>query len=95
LTPDQVTRAEIQRRAAESTMVAHIPETGQWLLVPVQSTPQPPLTREASRLSVPDALAVRAGKTLRSDELCLTSLGATRLKTVSAPWSPTANEKRD
>jgi hypothetical protein len=55
LTPDQVTRAEIQRRAPESTMVARIPETGQWLLVPVQSTPQSPLTREASRLSVPDA----------------------------------------
>jgi hypothetical protein len=94
LTPDQVIRTEIQRRAAESTMVARIPETGQWLLVPVQSTPQSPVTREASRLSVPDALAVRAGKTLRSDELCLTNLGETRLKTVSTPWRPTGNEKK-
>ncbi|CRI63262.1 hypothetical protein THIOKS11270010 [Thiocapsa sp. KS1] len=80
MTPYQVTRAEIQRRAAESTMVALIPETDQWLLVPVQSTPQSPVTWEASRLSVPDALAVRASKKLRSDELCLTSLSATRLK---------------
>ncbi|NCA72826.1 MAG: AAA+ family ATPase, partial [Sphingobacteriia bacterium] len=80
LTPYQVTQAETQRGVAESTMLARIPETYQWLLVPVQATPQSPVTWEASRLSVPDALAVRASKKLRSDELYLASFGATRLK---------------
>jgi hypothetical protein len=80
LTPYQVTQAETQRGVAESTMLARIPETYQWLLVPVQATPQSPITWDASRLSVPDALAVRASKKLRSDELYLTSFGATRLK---------------
>ncbi len=80
LTPYQVTQAETQRSVAESTMVARVPETYQWLLVPVQSTPQSPINWDASRLSVPDALAVRASKKLRSDELYLTSFGATRLK---------------
>ncbi|WP_296702477.1 Swt1 family HEPN domain-containing protein [Thiocapsa sp. UBA6158] len=80
LTPYQVTQAETQRGVAESTMLARIPETYQWLLVPVQATPQSPVTWEASRLSVPDALAVRVSKKLRSDELYLTSFGATRLK---------------
>jgi hypothetical protein len=80
LTPYQVTQAETQRSVAESTLVARIPETYQWLLVPIQSTPQSPITWDASRLSVPDALAVRASKKLRSDELYLTSFGATSLK---------------
>jgi predicted AAA+ superfamily ATPase len=80
LTPYQVTQAETQRGVAESTMLARIPETYQWLLVPVQATPQSPVTWDASRLSVPDALAVRASKKLRSDELYLTSFGATRLR---------------
>lgn len=68
------------RGKSESTLVARIPETYQWLLVPLQSTPQRPINWDASRLSVPDALAVRVSKTLRSDELYLTSFGATRLR---------------
>ena len=57
-----------------------MPETCQVLLVPVQATPQAPITWEAQRLSGAEALAVRASKKLRSDELYLTSFASTRLR---------------
>ena len=80
LSPYQVTQAETQRTAAESAVTARLPETYQWLLVPVQATPQTPITWEALRLTGTDALAVRASKKLRSDELYLTSFASTRLR---------------
>jgi hypothetical protein len=61
-------------------VTARLPETYQWLLVPVQTTPQAPITWEALRLSGTDALAVRASKKLRTDELYLTSFAPTRLR---------------
>ena len=45
-----------------------------------QKTPQAPVTWEALRLSGQDALAVRASKKLRSDELLLTSFASTLLR---------------
>lgn len=80
LSPYQVTQAETQRAAAESAVTARLPETYQWLLVPVQATPQAAITWEALRLSGTDALAVRASKKLRTDEHLLTSFGSTRLR---------------
>jgi len=80
LTPYQVTQAETQRTAADSAVTARLPETYQWLLVPVQSTAQAPITWEALRLTGTDALAVRASKKLRSDELYLTNFAPTRLR---------------
>ena len=80
LSPHQVTQAETQRNAADSAVTARLPETYQWLLVPVQSTPQATIMWEALRLSGTDALAVRASKKLRTDELYLTSFASTRLK---------------
>jgi hypothetical protein len=80
LSPFQVTQAETQRTAADSTVTARLPETYLWLLVPGQATPQAPIAWEALRLSGTDALAMRAGKKLRSDESYLTSFAATRLK---------------
>lgn len=80
LTPYQVTQAETQRTAADSAVTARLPETYQWLLVPVQATPQAAITWEALRLSGTDALAVRASKKLRTDEHFLTSFGSTRLR---------------
>jgi predicted AAA+ superfamily ATPase len=80
LSPYQVTQAETQKTAADSTVTARLPETYQWLLVPVQATPQLPVTWEALKLSGTDALAVRASKKLRTDELYLTSFAATRLR---------------
>ncbi len=80
LTPYQVTQAETQKTAADSAVTARLPETYQWLLVPVQATPQAATTWEALRLSGTDALAVRASKKLRTDELYLTSFAPTRLR---------------
>ena len=80
LTPFQVTQAETQAIAADGAVTARLPETYQWLLVPVQGTPQAAITWETLRLSGTDALAVRASKKLRTDEHFLTSFGSTRLR---------------
>ncbi|WP_293395658.1 Swt1 family HEPN domain-containing protein [Nevskia sp.] len=80
LTPFQVKQAETQKTAADGAVTARLPETYQWLLVPVQATPHVAMTWEAMRLSGTDPLAVRASKKLRSDELYLTSFAPTRLK---------------
>ncbi|MBI3902214.1 MAG: ATP-binding protein [Nitrosomonadales bacterium] len=80
LSPYQVTQAETQKAAAESAVTARLPETYQWLLVPVQQKPQDAITWEALRLTGTDALAVRASKKLRTDELYLTSFAPTRLR---------------
>lgn len=80
LSPYQVTQAENQKSSAESAVTARLPETWQWLLVPVQSSPQAPITWEALRLTGSDPLAVRASKKLRTDELFLTSFAPTRLR---------------
>jgi len=80
LDPHQVRQAETQKQAADDTVRARLPETYQWVLVPEQRTPQAAVTWVAERLSGSDALAVRASKRLRSDELLVTSLGSTILR---------------
>ena len=81
LTPQQVKQAETQRVAADSAVTARIPEVYHWLLVPVQKSPQEAVEWQAFRLpSSSDALAVRASKKLRNDELLLTGFAGTRLK---------------
>jgi len=80
LDPQQVKQAETQKAAADGAVTARLPETYQWLLVPVQATPQSAVTWEALRLTGQDPLAVRASKKLRSDELLITSFAATRLR---------------
>ena len=80
LSPFQVTQAETQRTAADGTVTARLPETYQWLLVPGQATPQAAIAWEALRLSrTTDALAVRASKRLRPDNL-LVGLAGTVLR---------------
>jgi predicted AAA+ superfamily ATPase len=80
LPPEQVKQAETQRKAADNTVTARIPETYQWLLVPVQTNPQSSVEWQAIKLSGQDALAVRASKKLKSDELLITSFAPTRLR---------------
>ena len=80
LDPQQVKQAETQKLAADGTVTARLPETYQWLLVPVQATPQTPVAWQALRLTGQDALAVRAGKKLRSDDLLVTTLAGTMLR---------------
>jgi len=80
LDPHQVRQAETQQQAADGAVTARLPETYQWLLVPEQANPQAPITWQAIRLSAGDALAARASKKLRSDELLVTTLGSTILR---------------
>jgi hypothetical protein len=80
LDPHQLRQAEEQKRTADGAVTARVPETYQWLLVPVQTSPQAAVEWQAFRLSGQDALAVRASKKLRSDELLVTSLAGTRLR---------------
>jgi hypothetical protein len=80
LSPLQVKQAETQKTAADGAVTARLPETYQWLLVPLQKTPQAAIEWQALRLSGQDALAVRASKKLKSDELLITSFAATRLR---------------
>jgi hypothetical protein len=80
LSPHQVKQAETQKASADGAVTARLPEAYQWLLVPVQSTPQASVEWQAFRLSGQDALAVRASKKLRNDELLVTALAGTRLR---------------
>lgn len=81
LDPQQVKQAEAQMAAADSAVTARVPETYQWLLVPGQATPQASSVEwQAIRVSGQDALAVRASKKLKSDELLITAFAATRLR---------------
>jgi predicted AAA+ superfamily ATPase len=80
LARQQTTQAEAQLKAVESTVLARLPETYQWLLVPEQETPQAAVTWNVLKLTGTDALALRASKKLKSEELLFTSLGGTRLR---------------
>ncbi len=80
LSPHQVKQAQTQRDAADSAVTARLPEAYQWLLVPVQQAAQSAVEWQALRLSGQDALAVRASKKLRGDELLVTALAGTRLR---------------
>lgn len=80
LDPHQVKQAETQKTAADSAVTARIPEAYQWLLVPTQSSPQSPIEWQSFRLTGQDALAVRASKKLKNDELLVTSFGSARLR---------------
>ena len=80
LSPHQVKQAEIQKEAASGAVTARIPETYQWLLVPVQDRPDASMEWQAFRLSGQHPLAARASKRLKSDELLVTGFAATRLR---------------
>jgi hypothetical protein len=80
LDPHQVRQAETQKRAADGAVVARLPEAYQWLLVPVQTSPQSAVQWQAFRVTGQEGLAVRASKKLRSEELLVPSLAGTRLR---------------
>jgi len=80
LPPQQVKQAEAQRKAAEDSVQARLPEAYQWLLVPVQEKPSDPVTWQAIRLQGNESLVARAWRKLISDELLVTALGATILR---------------
>jgi hypothetical protein len=80
LSPFQVKQAETQRKAADGAVAARLPEAYCWLLVPEQVNPQAPITWKSARLTGSDALAARASRKLKGDELLVTALGATILR---------------
>ena len=57
-----------------------MPETYQWLLVPVQKDPAAPVAWETTRLSGHGALAVRAANRLKSDDVLASTFSGTRLQ---------------
>lgn len=80
LTPHQVKQAETQRKAAESSILARLPETYQWLLTPVQETPSAPITWEETKLTGAELLLPRAFKKLKSEEFLVPALGSNILR---------------
>jgi predicted AAA+ superfamily ATPase len=80
LSPHQVKQADTQKTAADGAVTARLPETYQWLLVPTQASPQAPVTWQTIRLSGSDALAERASKKLKNDELLVLNFAASRLR---------------
>jgi predicted AAA+ superfamily ATPase len=80
LDPHQRRQAEQQHKTADGVVTARLPETYQWLLVPEQATPQSEITFQALRLTGAEALAVRASRKLRQDELLLSILGPVVLR---------------
>ncbi|MCL6431552.1 MAG: DUF499 domain-containing protein [Anaerolineae bacterium] len=80
LSPHQVRQAETQKNSSDLAVWARLPEAYQWLLVPVQDSPQGPIEWRALRLSGDEKLAVRASRRLCSDELLVTHLAGTRLR---------------
>ena len=80
LDPHQARQAETQLKAADDTVTARLPEAYQWLLVPGQGRPDAAVSWQAIRLTAAGALAERAGKRLRNEELLVAGLGATILR---------------
>ena len=80
LTPFQLKQAETQLKNAEGMILARLPETYQWLIVPTQNGPQGSIEWLPLRLSGSESLSIRASKKLKSEELMITNFAATRLK---------------
>ena len=80
LDPHQAGQAEAQCEAAQGAVVARIPETYQWLLVPDQEQPDAAVGWKTLRLAASGPLAERAGRRLLNDELLVVSLGPTVLR---------------
>ena len=80
LDPHQRKQAMTQKENASSAVAARLPEAYQWLIVPTQGSPQAGVEWQSFRLTGQDALAVRASKKLRNDELLISGLAASRLR---------------
>ncbi len=80
LDPQQQRNAKNQLDNANNTVSARLPECYQWLIVPTQSKPQDIVEWSAFRLTGTESLAVRATRKMKTDELLVVSLAATRLR---------------
>jgi hypothetical protein len=80
LSAQQVRQADERRREASDAVGALLPETFQWLLVPIQASPQDSVEWDAIRLQGNGPMAVRASKRLHKEELLVTTLAGTNLR---------------
>jgi predicted AAA+ superfamily ATPase len=80
LSTHQIKQAETQKKSADGAVTARIPEAYHWLLVPVQDTPHAAVQWQAYKLTGSGALAARASKRLRNEELLVTAMAGTRLR---------------
>ena len=76
----QSKQADTKAQSADETIEARIPETYQWLIVPGQPDPKGAVEWTEIRLQGQDALAVKACRKLRNEELLMVELGGTRLR---------------
>lgn len=73
-------QATAQKKTADQTVQSRIAESYQIVLAPVQESPRADIAWNASRAGGSDALAARASKKLKSDELLVPALAATILR---------------
>lgn len=80
LAPAQQRQAATQMDAADKTVDARMPETFQWLIIPVQESPQGDMGWQEFRLTGREPLAVRASRKLTNDALLLVQFAPTLLR---------------
>ncbi len=83
LDPFQANQAKTKREQADETVKSRIPETYIWLLAPTLRSASVTNTKpdwDEFSLQGVEALAIRASRKLKNQELLITQLGATRLK---------------
>ena len=76
----QENQAKKKLTDSEETVRSRIPETYQWLLVPAQQQTDAPMEWQEIRQQGDEALAIRAGKKLKSGELLMTEFSGIRLR---------------
>jgi predicted AAA+ superfamily ATPase len=76
----QSKQAETKRAQFDEAVVQRINETFVWVLVPSQSPTDSGVSWEETRVSGPEALAVRVGNKLRNEEALITEYSAVRLR---------------
>jgi hypothetical protein len=84
LTPFQANQVDQKKTSSDQAVKGRIPETYVWLLVPGQKRPEsgqafPNVEWQDIRLQGQEALAERASKKLKNEELLITSMAGTRL----------------
>ena len=76
----QSKQAETKRAQFDDVVMQRIGETFTWVLVPSQTSNDPTVTWEETRVSGPDSLAVRVAKKLRNEEALITEYSGARLR---------------
>jgi predicted AAA+ superfamily ATPase len=76
----QTRQAETKKQESDQTISSRLPETYQWLLVPIQPNPTEPASWQTVRLTGHGSLAERASKKLISEELLMPQYSGVRLR---------------